>query len=112
MSKAKEPMKKVILTKPESQVTEVKDVSFNKYYGMTYYGGKAFLTTKEFATREEGATFIWLCRDFVNHNNKICLADGYSSVQEAIEYAIQNKMASEVYEFNTDRELFKWLAAD
>ena len=108
-------MKKVVLNPPQAAIVEVKNVGPHRYYGMTYYGGKAFMTAKEYVESEGGnAAFVWLCCEAVTRNNKVhsegLNGHGHSSVKDAISYVLERHSNCEIFEFETSLELFQWLA--
>lgn len=102
-------MKTVVLTKPKSQVIGIEGVNHVKYYGMLYREcRKAFLTRREYLTEEKGGGFYWLCCHDVNLGNRMMGGTIYNSAKEAVEAVLNVKYS--VFEFDSDRELFKWLA--
>jgi hypothetical protein len=103
-------MKQVVINPPVESVA-TKDVSPEKCYGLLFYnGGKAFLLTKEYFNTYGPNKFYWLCADDITKCNRIGNTDGYPSIPEAIELMIER--GYKVYEFDSDKELLKWLAAD
>jgi hypothetical protein len=102
-------MKRVLTESHLQTYVHIKNVNYRKYYGMSYNGGKAFLTRKYYSSEPNGV-FIWRCVDGVNLGNGI-MADGYKSVADAIDNC-GSCDDIEVFEFDTAKELFKWLAQD
>ena len=101
---------KQVVTNPSVESVAIKDVSPKKCYGLLFYGGKAFLLTKAYFNAYIPNTFYWLCADDITKCNRIGFTDGYPSISEAIESMIVH--GYKIYEFDSDKELLKWLAAD
>jgi hypothetical protein len=103
-------MKQVVTNLPVEFVA-TKDVSPEKCYGLLFYGGgKAFLLTKAYFNAYIPNKFYWLCADDITKCNRIGNTDGYPSLSEAIKAMVE--FGYKVYEFDSDKELLKWLAAD
>ncbi len=108
---------KHVLTKPPTQTyVHIENVDHTKYYGVSYsgeqkssLGQKAFLTRQHYSSGPTGV-FMWRCVDGVNRGNGIFSERGYYSVADAIKQCMEFNV--EVFEFDTAKELFKWLAQD
>jgi len=98
-------MKKVVLEKPEVAVVELLNVNTNRYYGVSNKNGlKGSLTRRNFYNGQYSA----FCCQSVTKGNAW---DGHDS--EKLVDVIKNLISSSlftVYEFETSKELFAWLA--
>jgi hypothetical protein len=96
-------MKRVINPFPTLCVS-THDVSISKYYGVKHHGGpKGFITSTGY--RKSFYTFS---------EDKLTIGNGwgreYSNLKELIGYLLGVNLPFEVYEFDTAKEMFKWLA--
>lgn len=97
-------MKKVVIKQVVAEVS-IKDLSVKKYYGVKEnLGIKGFITQSDFDTNR----FVALCTDEVTRGNNWPAFDGCRSLKTLTEKLIKAKF--EVYEFETYKELFKWLS--
>lgn len=97
-------MKEVITVKTKQKTIEASKVSPSKYYGVRdSVGDRGFITRSEY----ESGNYIVLCTPGVTEGN------GYNvntteSLSELITSLVNSKI--KVYEFDTHKELFKWLS--
>jgi hypothetical protein len=95
-------MKEVVIRKISKQ-TEVSKVSESKYYGIEDRGDKAFITQSEY----DSNNFILLATE------ALTLGNAYSTrCTENLEVLLTELINTGfvVYEFDTYKELFKWLS--
>jgi hypothetical protein len=108
---------KQVVTNPPAEFVAIQNVSYAKSYGTVYSSEKkkAFLLAKEYFhgdyhPSQRGIKFYWLCANCMTKCNRLGNENGYSSFEEAIQAMLNAER--EVYEFDSDKELLKWLAAD
>jgi hypothetical protein len=97
-------MKEVITVKTKLKTIEASKVSPNKYYGvLDNAGDRGFITRSEY----ESGDYIVLCTYGVTAGNGY-----YAETTESLSELVTSLVNSEVkvYEFDTYKELFKWLS--
>ena len=96
-------MRKVILN-TETNVTALDNVNVNKYYGIeTNSNGRGFITAQQYCGK-----YICVSRSGLTYCNGWHDFTG-SDIKEVIkQQIIEHKFV--VYEFDTYKELFRWLA--
>ena len=96
-------MKKVI--SEQNKTVEVSEVVDGKYYGVFYRGNKGFITydmqRSHYVSSLDGVT----CGGNLLH--QVCKGDADN---DFVEFVRELTAISEVYEFETSKELFKWLS--
>jgi hypothetical protein len=98
-------MKKVILEKPEVAVVELSNVSNEKYYGVSPdYDKKGFITKTDFNLGK----YTVLSQRLLTKGNGWDSFDS-QDLKTIIKKLISNTLFT-VYEFDTSKELFTWLA--
>ena len=99
-------MKQVILKKKPVDVVAVEDISSEKYYGIEESEGyKGFIAAKNYLGKP-----LVLAADSVTQGNGWSALDNKTTLKSCIITAINE--GCQVYEFNTNKELFAWLAQD
>jgi hypothetical protein len=97
-------MKEVIVVKTKQKTIEASKVSPTKYYGVhDTIGDRGFITRSEF----ESGDYIVLCTVDITRGNGYNV-DSTRFLSELITSLISKGI--KVYEFNTYKELFKWLS--
>lgn len=94
-------MKKVVLE--ENDVVYLSEVSELKYYGVFFDNQKSFITKRNYF---DGDYSAFLCMSVTKGNSY----DGHDScsLKETINSLISSSFI--IYEFDTPKELFTWLA--
>lgn len=94
-------MRKVIREQPKASIN-IAETSDAKYYGVLISGDKGFITAKSY-----GGPKIILCPQSLTRGNGW---DGYDApnLKGTLEALLRDE--KDVYEFNTAKELFKWLS--
>ena len=95
-------MKEVVIRKTSKQ-TSVSKVSVLKYYGIEDNGDKAFITQSEYNSNN----FIALSPDHLTQGNSY-FTDCTKNLEGILTEFIN--LGFVVYEFDTYKELFKWLS--
>jgi|LakMenEpi03Aug12_release.lakeMendotaPanAssembly.Ray.scaffolds.fasta_scaffold358080_2 hypothetical protein len=96
---------KIVVTPNNKDTVHVKDVSRNKYYGViTPQNNKGFITRLNY----NSGPYISLCCNDITCGNYF-----YNVNSESLSIHINNIICNgnTVYEFDTNEELFKWLAS-
>jgi hypothetical protein len=97
-------MKEVITVKTKLKTIEASKVSPIKYYGVRdSVGDRGFITRSEY----ESGDYIVLCVEEVTEGNGY-YTDTTESLSELITSLVN--LEFKVYEFDTYKELFKWLS--
>lgn len=96
-------MKKVIIRKEEATV-DVASVSGNKYYGATQLGAKGFIIR----TGVNAGPYKILSNNHFTQGNGWSGDTAYNGLAATIREHI--RIGGEVYEFETSKDLFTWLA--
>lgn len=97
-------MKKVILEQPEVAVIELSNVNKDKYYGIIQGGAKGFVTRKDY---DQGVYYPLVCESVTNGNTWNIHIN--TELKGLVRNLISNTSFT-VYEFDTSKELFSWLA--
>lgn len=97
-------MKKVVKVTPNN-IVNTTDVSLTKYYGILCCDSKGFISRTSY---KHGNFIVYRETELTNGNYYII---NYKTLKDAIE-AIIDYHNSEVFEFNTAKELFAWLAKE
>jgi hypothetical protein len=103
-------MKQVHITSPSLPITMTSAVSKSKYYGIQQKVNgckKGFLHRERFNL----GNYSIRCIDYLTEGNSWDIPEWRSSeLQVTIEILIKDERGFDVYEFDTAKELFLWLA--
>lgn len=100
-------MKKVVLTAPTSPVVRLSDCSRDEYYGVLRDDGvKGFITMKEF----NSGPFKVLWETGLTKANSSPQVNADNLGVALANCICNSSFGSEVYQFRTPKELFKWLS--
>lgn len=96
-------MKKVVIKKELKEVS-IDLVSVEKYYGIEEFDNKGFITQAQF----ESDKFITICTTEITKGNGWPSYNKCKNIHSLISRLIVDDIT--VYEFDTHKELFKWLS--
>ena len=97
-------MKKVVIKEVVQEVS-INNLSLDKYYGIKESPNwKGFITQSDY----ESNRFVTLCSEELTRGNGWEIHNNCRSLKTLIERLLKSNF--EVYEFDTHKELFKWLS--
>lgn len=98
--------KTVVLHAPVVDVITVGETGIDKYYGVESAGIRGFITKKEYY--RDGGFTIRAGRNITVGNCWEGRGEEFDSLKDAISYWLNLKR--KIYQFDTNNELFAWLA--
>jgi len=102
---------KTVVLKQETNIVEASNVDDNKYYGTVKKAspeGKGFIVRTLYGDSNGRSTYKLMSINYFTKGNSFESFDGYSLFGLIKELLKNNSF--DIYEFDTPKELFKWLA--